>query len=178
MKIEKTPLHNAYTFEIEPIEDERGFFARTFCAQILSKQNVPFNLAQCNIAHNTYKNTIRGLHFQTPPYEEEKIVTCINGAIYDVIVDMNSDSPTCGQWFGVELSVENRRSLYVPKGFAHGYQTLDDNTTIHYMVSAFYQPSCEMGIRWDDPQLQINWIPANHYILSDKDKKWPFYKKA
>ncbi|MEK3883884.1 dTDP-4-dehydrorhamnose 3,5-epimerase [Paenibacillus sp. PL2-23] len=172
MLIKSTPLNKAMLIEIEPLEDSRGYFARGFCKKTLATHGVSFEVAQMNIAYNYLRNTLRGMHFQLPPYCEDKIVSCFEGAIFDVIVDLNQDSTTFGKWFGVELSSENRTSIYVPKGFAHGYLTLTDNVYIQYMVSEYYTPSHESGLRWDDKTLDIEWPIRDEPIISSKDMQW------
>ncbi|OXM14117.1 dTDP-4-dehydrorhamnose 3,5-epimerase [Paenibacillus herberti] len=178
MKVKPTPLHKAVIFELEPIEDQRGFFARTFCKKTLAEQGLNFDVVQTNVAFNRHRNTLRGMHFQRPPYSEDKIVSCISGALYDVIIDLNSQSPTFGQWFGVTLTAENRLSLYVPKGFAHGYLTLSEDTTISYMVSQYYTSSHESGVRWDDKAFQIQWPEREGLIISLKDQNWNDFKDS
>ncbi|MFS0821628.1 dTDP-4-dehydrorhamnose 3,5-epimerase [Bacillus sp. 1P02SD] len=172
MLIHPVPLHQAALIEMEPIKDSRGYFARSFCKETLANHGISFDMVQSNIAFNHIHGTLRGMHFQLPPYCEDKIVSCIQGAIYDVIIDINRESPTFGKWFGVTLSEENHLSLYVPKGFAHGYQTLTNNTSIYYMVSEYYTPSSEYGIRWDDKAFGIEWPILDDLIISEKDKKW------
>jgi dTDP-4-dehydrorhamnose 3,5-epimerase len=172
MIFKETKLKGAYIIEIEPIEDERGFFARSFCEEEFKKHGLNPHIAQCNISYNKKKGTLRGMHYQVAPYEETKLVRCTMGAIYDVIVDLRPDSSTFKQWMGVELTQENRRLLYVPEGFAHGFQTLTDNAELIYYHSAFYSPEYERGLRFDDPTLAINWpLPAG--AISPKDQSYP-----
>ena len=178
MIIRQTPLHGAAILELNPIQDDRGFFARSFCKKILSQHHIYFDAVQCNIAFNYHANTLRGMHFQLPPYSEQKIVTCISGSIYDVIIDLNRQSHTFGQWFGVTLSSENQLSLYIPKGFAHGYLTLTENAGISYMVSEFYTPSHEAGVRWNDRAFEIEWPCREGLTISSKDAKWPDFDKS
>ncbi|MGX6441634.1 dTDP-4-dehydrorhamnose 3,5-epimerase [Neobacillus sp. K501] len=172
MIIRTTPLNGAAIIEQEPIQDSRGFFARTFCKKTMEKHGIFFDAVQANVAYNIKSGTLRGMHFQLPPFSEDKIVTCFSGAIYDVIVDLNRESSTYTKWFGVTLSEENGLSLYVPKGFAHGYLTLKDNTSIHYMVSEYYTPSSESGVRWNDDAFGIDWPNKNNLIISQKDQQW------
>lgn len=172
MKILPTILNNAKVIEIEPIGDERGYFARRFCQKELAECGIDFNVAQANVAYNKDAYTLRGMHFQLPPYAEGKIISCPKGEIYDVIVDLNKDSSTYGKWFGITLTEENGLSLYVPKGFAHGYMTLTEDTMIHYYVSEFYTPSHESGVKFDDPTFQIDWPFKENLLISEKDKKW------
>ncbi|MCF2716144.1 dTDP-4-dehydrorhamnose 3,5-epimerase [Paenibacillus polymyxa] len=172
MLVQPAPLHQAAVIEMEPIQDSRGYFARSFCKKTFSEHGIYFDMVQSNMAFNRYPNTLRGMHFQLPPYCEDKIVSCFHGAIYDVIIDLNRKSPTFGKWFGLTLSEENRLSLYVPKGFAHGYQTLTENTSIHYMVSEYYTPSHESGVRWNDKAFGIEWPLEDGLIISSKDEQW------
>ncbi|WJM07855.1 dTDP-4-dehydrorhamnose 3,5-epimerase [Paenibacillus sp. PK1-4R] len=172
MLIHPTPLNKAAVIELEPITDSRGYFARSFCQTEMKAKGINFNMTQSNVAFNLKSGTLRGMHFQKPPYSEDKIVTCFSGAIYDVIIDLNYKSSTFGKWYGVTLSEKNRFSLYVPKGFAHGYKTLTDNTNIHYMVSESYTPSHESGVRWNDEAFGIEWPESEHTIISQKDESW------
>ena len=165
----ETGLKGAYILDLEMMEDSRGFFARSFCIKEFEKYGLePTNL-QCNISFNSKKGTLRGMHFQTEPKAEAKLVRCTRGKMCDVIVDVRTDSATYKKWVAVELSVDNRRSLYVPKGFAHGFQTLEDNTEVFYQMSEFYYPECSSGFRWDDPEISIEW-PLEDKIISEKDK--------
>jgi dTDP-4-dehydrorhamnose 3,5-epimerase len=173
MRFTPTSLSPAVIIEIDKIEDQRGFFARIWDKKILEENNLNSSLVQCNISYNKKTGTLRGLHFQKPPFEEAKIVRCTKGRIFDVIVDLRSDSSTILKWFGVELSSENRKMLYVPEGFAHGYLTLDDDVEVFYQVTEYYTPNTEGGLRWDDPKLKINW-PITPIELSEKDSKWPY----
>lgn len=172
MLVLPTPLHQAAVIEMEPIQDSRGYFARSFCNKVLSEHGLSFNMLQSNVAFNHHPNTLRGMHFQIPPFCEEKIVSCMSGAIYDVIIDLNRESPTFGKSFGITLSGENRLSIFVPKGFAHGYLTLTENTSIHYMVSEYYTPSHESGVRWNDAAFGIEWPLKKNLIISSKDEQW------
>jgi dTDP-4-dehydrorhamnose 3,5-epimerase len=167
-------LHGAYIIDIEPKTDERGFFARTWCKDEFAKYNLNTNLVQCNISYNHRKGILRGMHYQAPPYEETKFVRCIKGAIYDVIIDLRENSPTYGEWFSIVLTAENRKMLYIPEGFAHGFQTLEDDTEVFYQMSEFYHPEYARGIRWDDPKFQIDW-PIKHPIISEKDGSYDFW---
>ena len=171
MKFIETPLKGAYIIELEPIEDERGFFARSFCKEEFKRHGIEFEVAQCNISYNKKKGTLRGMHYQAPPHEEGKLVSCIKGAICDVIIDLRPDSPTYCKWFAVELTAKNYKMLYVPKGFAHGFQTLEDNTVVFYQMSEFYHPECARGVRWNDPAFGIEW-PISNPIMSEKDKSF------
>ena len=164
----ETKLKGAYIIDIEPIEDKRGFFARSWCRKEFTERGLNPNLVQCNISYNKRKGTLRGMHYQAAPHQEVKVVRCTKGSIYDVIVDLRQDSSTCRQWVGVELSAENRRMLYVPEGFAHGFLTLEDKTEVFYQMSEFYFPECAGGIPWDDPAIGIVW-PEKNPIISEKD---------
>ena len=168
----ETPLPGAYVIEIEKHEDERGFFARSWCAKEFSSMGLDAHLVQCNISFNERKGTLRGLHYQLPPHGEAKLVRCTRGALYDVIVDLRKDSPTFLKWFGVELTAMNYRMLYVPKRFAHGFQTLDDATEIVYQMSEFYAQDAARGIRWNDPSVGIVW-PVADRTISTKDRECP-----
>lgn len=173
MKFTKTSLKGAFIIEPDRIEDERGFFARTFCRQEFEKHGVNPNLVQCSVSFNTKKGTIRGMHYQVKPHEEVRLVRCTRGAMYDVILDLRVDSPTFKQWTAVELTAENRTMAYIPEGFAHGFQTLEDNTEVFYQMSEFYHPECARGARWDDPAFGIVW-PIDEKTISCKDASWEF----
>ena len=175
MIFEETKLKGTYSIELEPKEDERGFFARSFCQEEFEKHGLNFRIVQSNISHNKKKGTLRGMHYQIPPHEETKIVSCIKGAIYDVIIDLRIDSPTYYQWLAVELIAENYKMLYIPKGFAHGFQTLENDTVVFYQMSEFYHPECARGMRWDDPSFDLNW-PIKDIVVSERDKTFPIFK--
>ena len=177
MKFSETRLQGAYIINIEPLEDERGFFARSFCQEEFEKYGLNPRIVQCNVSYNTKRGTLRGMHYQIKPYEEAKVVSCTKGAIYDVIIDLRSDSPTYCQWFAVELSAENYKMLYVAEGFAHGFQTLQENTIVFYQMSEFYHPECAQGIRYNDPTFEITW-PLSKPIISKKDDSYDDYKLA
>jgi dTDP-4-dehydrorhamnose 3,5-epimerase len=169
----ETKLRGAYVIEPDLIKDERGFFARTWSAEEFSAHGLNPNIAQCNTSLNKLKGTLRGMHYQIAPDEEAKLVRCTAGAIYDVMIDLRPDSPTWAQWFGVELTFQNRLMVYVPEGFAHGYQTLADDTEILYQVSAYYHPESARGVRWDDPAFGIEW-PLKISVISERDSSHPF----
>lgn len=173
MKFSETGLKEAYTIELEELVDERGFFARTFCIKEFAEEGIDFNPVQRNHSYNEYKHTLRGMHYQESPYEEAKLVSCVKGLIYDVIIDIREDSSTLNKWIGVELSASNRKMLFVPKGFAHGFLTLEDDTEVSYLMSDFHKPGVGKGIRWDDPFYDIQW-PADVKVISEKDKNWPY----
>ncbi|MBD3291232.1 dTDP-4-dehydrorhamnose 3,5-epimerase [candidate division KSB1 bacterium] len=172
MIFRETELPGAFIIKPELMEDERGFFARTWCQREFREHGLNPNLAQCNISYNRKKGTLRGMHFQLPPHEEAKCVRCTKGTIYDVIIDLRSDSDTFMQWIAVELSEQNRKTLYIPEGFAHGFQTLTDDTEIFYQMSEFYAPGSAGGIRWNDPQFNIDW-KGEVSVISEKDKNLP-----
>ncbi|MDX6397170.1 MAG: dTDP-4-dehydrorhamnose 3,5-epimerase [Gaiellaceae bacterium] len=173
-----TPLEldGAFVVDLELREDERGFFARTWAREEFEAHGLDPALEQCNLSFNHRRGTLRGLHFQREPHAEAKLIRCTRGAILDVIVDLRPDSSTHTQWIGVELSADNRRALYVPEGFAHGYQTLVDATETQYQVSEAYAPAAEGGVRWNDPAFGIEWPPADELVISDKDRSWPDYE--
>ena len=168
MKLINLPLSGAFLIELQLISDERGFFARTWCTEEFERFGLNPKLVQCSISWNARRGTLRGLHYQTGPYAEAKLIRCCSGAIYDVIVDLRPASPTYGKWIAAELTSQNRQMLYVPEGFAHGFQTLIDDTEISYQISASYQPDYARGVRWNDPAFGIDW-PISHPILSARD---------
>jgi dTDP-4-dehydrorhamnose 3,5-epimerase len=172
VRFASTPLAGACLIHLEPRVDARGAFARAFCAEEFAGQGLKTRFVQSNISTNARAGTVRGLHFQRAPHAEVKLVRCVKGALFDVIVDMRGDSPTRGSWFGAELSDENGLMMYVPEGFAHGYQALSDGATALYMVSAPYAPQAEGGLRFDDPELAIAW-PRPVSFVSEKDANWP-----
>lgn len=164
-------LSGVYLIDLEEFCDARGSFARLFCARELAKRGLNATVAQCNLSFNRKKGTLRGMHYQVPPEAETKVVYCLRGAIYDVIIDLRPESPTYLSHCGVELSAKNRRALYIPEGFAHGFQTLDDDTEVLYLMGAFYTPGCDRGVRYDDPLFGIQWpLPVSE--ISEKDRTW------
>jgi dTDP-4-dehydrorhamnose 3,5-epimerase len=167
----ETELKGAYTIDIERREDSRGFFARTFCQHEIAAHGLKPVIAQANLAYNRTKGTIRGMHFQYPPAAETKLVRCTRGAILDIIVDLRPESGTYLQHVAVELNAENRRGLFVPERFAHGYQVLEDDTETSYQVGEFYAPELEGGLRYDDPRLALEW-PLAMTEISPKDAVW------
>lgn len=175
MIFKETKLDGAYIIEMELIEDERGFFARAWCKGELEECGLDSNLVQCNISFNKKKGTLRGMHYQCTPYEEAKVIRCTIGAIYDVIIDLRSESKTFKEWISIELTGANRKMLYIPKGFAHGFQTLEDNTEVFYQMSEFYNFKYSRGIRWDDKEFGIEW-PVEVSIISDKDKSYESWR--
>lgn len=167
-----TPLPGAYVIELEAHADERGFFARTFCAQEFARNGLCTAYAQCSISFNARAGTLRGMHFQARPHAEAKLVRATQGAVYDVILDLRQDSPAYLRWFAVELSAENRKTLYIPEGLAHGFQTLTDGAELFYQISVPYQPDAARGVRWNDPAFGIEW-PRPVADISDRDCGFP-----
>jgi len=174
MKFIPTPLLGAFLIELERRGDERGFFARLFCEREFADAGLETRFVQVNNSLTASRGTLRGMHYQLPPAAEVKVVRCLRGALHDVIIDLRPDSLTYGQWFGADLTAENRVMMYVPRGFAHGFITLVDATEALYLVSAFYAPEQERGVRFDDPQFGVRW-PALPVDLSAKDRAWPDY---
>jgi dTDP-4-dehydrorhamnose 3,5-epimerase len=174
MKFVPLPLNGAFLIELEAVADERGFFARTFCREEFSLHGLNPDLLQCNISFNSHKNTLRGMHYQTEPHQEAKMVRCTMGDIYDVIIDLRPESDTFKQWFGAELTAGNRKSIYIPKGFAHGFLTLADKCEVFYQMSENFHPESVAGVRWDDPAFSIQW-PRDPCIISDRDRNYPNY---
>ena len=177
MIFRETKFDGAFIIEPEKHADERGFFARAFCQKELNSLGLNSIFVQANIGFSSIKGTLRGIHYQTKPYQEAKLIRCTNGILFDVIVDLRKDSRTYCQWLGIELNAENHTAIYMPEGFAHGYLTLKNDTEIFYMVSQFYEPNFERGIRWDDPTFNIDWPDIPDMVISDKDKCWPDYAK-
>ena len=176
MRFIETPLPGAFVIEPEPSEDGRGLFARTFCREEFAAHGLNPRVAQCSTSYNRRGGTLRGLHYQADPYPEAKLVRCTAGAVYDVIVDLRPTSPAFRRWFTVELRAADRRMLYVPEHFAHGFQTLEDDTEIFYQISEFYHPECARGVRWDDPAFGINWPHAEARVISARDRAFPDFK--
>lgn len=172
MRFSPTPLAGACLVHLDARVDQRGSFARAFCAKEFAAEGLETSFVQANISTNNRAGTVRGMHFQRQPDAEVKLVRCVKGSIFDVVVDMREASPTYLSWFGAELSDDNGLMMYVPKEFAHGYQALTDGATAFYMVSSFYAPQSEGGLRYDDPRLGIAW-PRAVSDVSDKDTKWP-----
>jgi dTDP-4-dehydrorhamnose 3,5-epimerase len=175
MKFTETLLKGAFVVELAPMSDARGFFARTYCAREFEEHGLKPAVAQANLSFNHKRGTLRGMHYQLPPAAETKLVRCTAGAIFDVIVDLRPGSPTYLQHVGVELTADNRKALYVPELFAHGYITLTDGAEVVYQVGEFYTPGYERGLRYDDPTLGIAW-PVAIDIISDKDARWAPYE--
>jgi dTDP-4-dehydrorhamnose 3,5-epimerase len=168
----ETPLPGAFILDAEPIADERGYFARVWCRREFEAHRLVPPLAQSSISFNTRRGTLRGLHFQAAPHGEVKLVRCISGAVFDVIVDLRSGSPTCANHYSIILSAENKRSLYIPQGFAHGFQTLEDNTEVMYHMSEFYHADFARGVRWDDPAFGIEWPSVETRTINARDRDY------
>lgn len=174
MIFKETKLSGAFIIELEKIVDDRGFFARTWDNKEFEEHDLNTKLVQCNISFNKKKGTLRGMHYQIPPYEEAKLVCCIKGKIYDVIIDLRPHSKTYKNWLAVELAVDNNKMIFVPEGFAHGFQTLEDNTKVFYQMSQFYNQEASRGIRWNDESFDIKW-PIKPSIISEKDLSYEPY---
>lgn len=172
MKFQELALPGAYLIDMDVNSDNRGYFARTWCHDELAAKCLDTEVSQCSVSFNAKKGTLRGLHFQHAPHEETKIVRAVRGRIFDVIVDIRQGSPTFGKWVSAELSAENRRTIYVPKGFAHGFQTLEDDSELLYMMSAAYRPALQAGVLYNDPAIGIEW-PLENPVMSDRDRTHP-----
>ena len=168
----ETRLKGALLIDPERHEDERGFFARTWCQQEFAAHGLNPRLVQCSVSYNHRKGTLRGLHYQAAPFAEAKLVRCTRGAIHDVIIDLRPDSATFRDWQAAELTADNRRMLYIPEGFAHGFQTLEDDTEVFYQISQSHQPEAAAGVRWNDPAFQIQW-PDGPQIIAARDRQFP-----
>ncbi len=171
MIFSETKIKGAFIIDPELITDERGFFARSFCKEELQKQGLETDIVQCNISYNKKKGTLRGMHYQVPPFEEAKIVSCTKGSIYDVVVDLRRDSPTFKKWVAAELSEKNFKMVYIPRGCAHGFQTLDNNSIVYYQMTEYFHPECARGLPWDNLSIGIVW-PVPDMIMSEKDKNY------
>ena len=176
MIIKELKIKGVFSIDLEKNEDDRGFFSRIYCESEFKKIGLQTNWVQMNVSFTKKKSTIRGLHYQTKPYSEEKIVRCIKGSICDVFVDLRPDSKTYGKWVSIELNEINKTAIYIPKEFAHGFQTLSDNVEVFYMHSNFYIPNSEAGINYKDPILRISW-PNPLTNISTRDAELPFFKK-
>lgn len=172
MRFNETDLCGAWLIEPVPTRDQRGFFARTFCAQEYADHGLVARFVQHSTSQSAARGTLRGMHFQHAPHGEVKVVSCLKGAIWDVIIDLRPGSPSYRRWQGFELTADNRRQLYVPEGFAHGFQTLCDDAEVGYLISAFYAPVASSGVRYDDPAFAIDW-PLSLTVISEKDRTWP-----
>lgn len=172
MIFNETKIKGVYLIEPEFLTDDRGFFARSFCKEEFQKYGLDTDIVQCNISYNKKKGTLRGMHYQVPPFEEAKIVSCTKGSIYDVVVDLRRDSSTCCQWVATELSEKNFKMMYIPKGCAHGFQTLEDEAIVYYQMTEFFHQECGRGVLWDDSVLKIEW-PISNLTISKKDQLYP-----
>lgn len=172
MKFTESPLAGAYVVDMEPLADERGLFARSYCAEEFAARGLGQELRQCSISYNTLSGTLRGMHYQAAPREEHKLVRCTAGSVFDVIVDIRDSSATYRRWFAAELSAENRRSLYIPPGFAHGFVTLSAHAEVYYMISVAHSPELSRGFRWNDPAFAIQW-PVAPAVISARDASYP-----
>jgi dTDP-4-dehydrorhamnose 3,5-epimerase len=172
MRFTPTSVEDVHLVDVDRITDERGFFARAWCTREFEQQGLNGRIAQANIGFSERRGTLRGMHFQLPPHAEAKLVRCTRGVVYDVAVDLRPDSTTYLRWFGVQLSADNARMLYVPPGCAHGYLTLTDGTELFYQTSEFYEPAAARGVRYDDPAFGIDW-PTEVRVISEQDRNWP-----
>ena len=170
----ETPLSGAFLIDLEFHRDDRGFFARTFCRGEFEKRGLNANVVQCNLSSNIAAGTLRGMHFQRTPAAEAKLVRCVRGALYDVIVDLRPESPTYRGNFGIDLTADNHRAIFIPENFAHGFLTLADDTEVEYQMSEFYQPGSAAGFRYDDPAFGLSW-PREVKVISQQDLEWPRY---
>ena len=168
-------LPGVFEVELQPLEDDRGFFSRSFCRNDFAGRRLNPDVAQCNISFNRDAGTLRGMHYQAAPHAEDKLIRCTRGKLYDVIVDLRRESPTFKKWTALELTGDNRLMLYVPKGCAHGFLTLEENTEIFYQMSEFYHAESACGIRWNDPAFGIQWPSGFELIISERDRNWPDY---
>jgi dTDP-4-dehydrorhamnose 3,5-epimerase len=176
MIFNQTRLQGLYIIEPERSEDERGFFAPSFSQREFEERGLTGCFVENNISYNLRRGTLRGLHYQTAPHSQDKLVRCTRGAIFDVAVDLRSDSPTFREWFGIELTAENRLMMYLPGELAHGFQTLEDDTEVFYQVSKFYQSEANMGWRWDDPAFGIEWPSADVRVINARDASYPDFQ--
>jgi dTDP-4-dehydrorhamnose 3,5-epimerase len=177
MLFQPTILEGAFVIDVDPRPDERGYFARTFCEREFAEHGLPTHFPQCNLSRNTRAATLRGMHYQAAPLWEAKLVRCITGAIWDVIIDLRPDSPTRFLSLGVELSAQNARALFVPEGFAHGFVTLQDDCDVFYHMSQFFRPNGARGLRWNDPRFDIDW-PLEPRVISERDATYPDFDPA
>ena len=168
----ESPLAGVYMIELERLADERGFFARSYCAEEFAARGLGPELRQCSVSYNARAGTLRGLHYQSAPHEEHKLVRCTAGAVFDVVVDIRESSPTYRRWFGAELTAANRLSLFIPPGFAHGFLSLSEHAEVYYMISAAYAPQSSRGFRWNDPAFAIEW-PSAPRVISARDASYP-----
>src|SRR5882672_8458721 len=173
MQFRPLAIPGVWLVELEKLADERGFFSRVFCSDAFQERGLCASYPQWSVSFNIRRGTLRGLHFQAPPQEEIKLVSCTRGAVFDVAVDLRLGSPSRGKWAGVELSADNGATLYIPAGFAHGFQTLTDGAEVRYHISEPYCPEAARGVRWNDPDLAINWPTAAERVMSDRDRSLP-----
>ena len=173
MRFEPTSLPGVLIVEPEPVDDERGFFARLFCRREFAERGLESDFVQCSVSFNARRGTLRGMHYQRAPHDEAKLIRCTAGAIFDAVVDLRPDSATRGRWFATDLTARNGRMLYVPKGFAHGFQTLEDNSAVLYFISTYYAPESSTGFLWNDPGIDIRWPVVEERVLSDRDLRLP-----
>lgn len=177
MEFAETALKGAYVIRLKKLEDARGYFARAWCCDEFERQGLNANMLQLNVGFSHSRGTVRGMHYQLPPHAEAKFIRCTRGSIYDVIVDLRKESPTFGRWLGQELTADNGLMLYAPEGFAHGYQTLQDDSEMYYFTTARYAPTAACGVRYDDPHLGINW-PLPVSLISEADRNWPGFQNS
>lgn len=177
MQFKETIFPDAWLIELEPVVDSRGYFARTFCMKEFGARSLETAFVQHSVSCSRERGTLRGMHFQKPPFDEVKVVSCVKGTIFDVIIDIRPHSSCFGQWQGFELGGKNWRQLYIPSGFAHGFQTLSSDVEVNYLISAFYEPKAATGFRYDDPAFSISW-PLPVSVISDKDKAWPAFEAS
>lgn len=175
MKFTETKVSGVFLIELDLHADDRGSFARSFCVDEFNEAGIEFQVVQANVSFNKYSGAVRGMHYQVSPHAEAKVVRCTSGALYDVVVDLRPDSRSYGQWVGIELNAENRHSLYMPEGCAHGFQTLVENTEVSYLMSERYAPEAASGVRYDDPAIGIKW-PLAVSSVSDRDRDWPDFQ--
>lgn len=178
MRFRETGIAGAVVVELEPFIDERGMFARIWCADEFAEEGLTSTLSQCSISRNPHAWTLRGMHYQTAPHEEAKLVRCTQGAIFDVVLDLRERSSTFGQWFGIELNPGDGAALFIPEGCAHGFQTLVDDSDVLYMISRPYVPDSAAGVRYDDPAFGIEWPRTTGMTISERDRAWPDYLRA
>jgi dTDP-4-dehydrorhamnose 3,5-epimerase len=176
MKFTETKIAGVYVIELERHEDDRGWFARAWCRKEFAAHGLPADLAQTNLSHNTQRGTVRGMHFQTAPYAEAKLIRCIAGAVHDIALDLRPESPTFKQSVAIELSADNGRAVFLPEGIAHGFQTLTDDATLFYQMSAPYVPEAASGVRWNDAAFQIEW-PIVEAIVCERDQAFKDFEK-
>lgn len=177
MKFQELVLKGAYLLNSDTVLDNRGKFIRTFCSKEFGEQGLNSAVSQCNLSFNKHRGTLRGMHYQLRPYEETKVVFCVHGSMYDVIIDLRPNSPTYCQWTAAELHAGDGKMLYIPCGFAHGFQTLEDDTTVSYIMGEAYHPEAAAGVRWNDPAFNIAWPEGLQAVISDKDSGYPDFKR-